>query len=861
MPFPQRKQAAPRPEDPEALYRALAETNNGPTGLWTHQGEILTSWHRDHINDRDVAIELPTGAGKTLVGGLIAEYRRRVNDERTVIACPTRQLARQTADRLNEYGIPNVLLVGGVTGWDRTDRSKYTRAEAVGITVYSHIFNSNPALADAEVLIFDDAHAAEQAVASTWSATITRATPLYKDLLTPLADALDPLVLARLSTDSIDPRQRPLVYLASPNGVREHAAELEAVLMMAVTNRTGPSSLKYTMDAIAGHVDRALIYVSHRSIQIRPLIPPTISHTAFESPRQRVYMSATLGHGGELERSFGRAKVTRIPVPKGWDRQGTGRRFVLFPSLAQDLKSDADVAQWTASLVSKAGRVLLLTPAQHVADSLQAEVLPKGIITLTAEHVEDDLTAFTNTQNAALVLTNRYDGIDLPGDDCRLVILAGLPARGDLQERFLHDSLGAIEVLRERVRARFAQGTGRATRNARDYSAVVILGDELMNYVTKREVASALHPELQAELEWGTKESETNTGAGLLGDLDEFFAQSDAWREANEDIIATRRGLDVHNATGTDALAAAAPLEVEAWAAAWAGEWTRAVEKGRQVIDKLSGGREVQRYAALWHYLLSAWVLRVDPSNAATAADYLNKSRAAGRGTTWLDYLAAPADVGAGGSLVERRDDVDLAAIDRVLESRPRLGRNGVFEPGITEARSGLLGRDARPYENGLVHLGLLAGALSEGDGGASAAPDAMWRFTDTLWVSWETKSDAEPDGALGANYVREAGSHLRYMEAHYGAAAPLGSFGMLATPQIKVEPSAVKVAEGHVYRTNPDAVLEIFDRLVRAWRALRAQEGLTDRDRVYAIFHGEQALPSQWRPLLLEQPLVPRDL
>ena len=860
MPFPQRRATPPIPEDPSDLYRRLAEINSGPPNLWIHQGEILSSWHGDHAKDPDVAIELPTGAGKTLVGGLIAEFCRRVNGERVVIACPTRQLARQTAARMAEYGIPHVLLVGPVKTWDRTDRARYTRADCVAITVYSHIFNSNPALDDAELLIFDDAHAAEQAVASTWSAVIPRGESLYKDLLSPLTKSLDPLVLARLGNDATDPRQRPLVYLASPSGVREHAAELENVLDQAVINGTGPDSLRHTMDALAGHVDRALVYVSHSSIQIRPLIPPTVAHTAFASPRQRVYMSATLGHGGELERAFGRARISRIPVPKGWDKQGTGRRFVVFPSLAQDLKTISDVSEWTRSLILKAKRALVLTPSQHVADSLQEEVLPAGITVLTAKQVEDDLSEFTGEPNAALILTNRYDGIDLPDDDCRLVILAGLPARGDLQERFLHDSLGAIEVLRERVRARFAQGTGRATRNARDYSAVVILGDELMNYVGKREVAAALHPELQAELEWGTTESEQNTGTGLLSDLGEFFDQSESWREANDDIIATRQDLEVHSPVGTDALAAAAPFEVEAWAAAWAGEWPRAVSKARQVIDNLSGGREVQRYAALWHYLLAAWVLRIDVSNTEVAADYLRKARAAGRGTTWLDYLAAPSDVNAGGVSVEQRSDVDLAAVDRILDTRTHLARDAVFEPAVTEARSGLIGRESTPYEAGLVHLGKLAGADSEGDNGAAAAPDAMWRFADKLWVSWEAKSDAEPNGSVGANYVREAGSHLQYMQTHYNETAPLGSFGMLATPQDRVEPSAVKVAQDHVYRTAPITVLEIFDRIVRAWRAMRAHGATADRDRVYAIFQAEQALPSQWRKLLLTQPLVPRE-
>ena len=64
-----------------------------------------------------------------------------------------------------------------------------------------------------------------------------------------------------------------------------------------------------------------MIYVSHRRLLIRPLISPTESHSAFADAQRRVYMSATLGSGGELERAFGRRKIRRMPVPRGWDKK------------------------------------------------------------------------------------------------------------------------------------------------------------------------------------------------------------------------------------------------------------------------------------------------------------------------------------------------------------------------------------------------------------------------------------------------------------------------------------------------------------------------------------------------------------
>jgi hypothetical protein len=68
----------------------LAETNSGPESLWFHQGTVLLDWHRNHPDDHDVAIELPTGAGKTPVGALIGDYRRRAFRERVAYLCPTR---------------------------------------------------------------------------------------------------------------------------------------------------------------------------------------------------------------------------------------------------------------------------------------------------------------------------------------------------------------------------------------------------------------------------------------------------------------------------------------------------------------------------------------------------------------------------------------------------------------------------------------------------------------------------------------------------------------------------------------------------------------------------------------------------
>lgn len=865
MAFKRSSSTAAIPSDPVQLYRKLAETNDGPESLWFHQGTVLLDWHKNHHDDQDIAIELPTGAGKTLVGGLIGDYRRRALGERVAYLCPTRQLARQTADKLTEYGIPNVLLIGKVKNWNKADRARYTGANAIAVSVYSHVFNSNPALYDAELLLLDDAHAAESAVASPWSLEITRGGELsaYFDVLSAVADALDPLVSARLRTETADSRYRNDVYLASPLGVASQAAHLEQTLTAAADAGKISDEGIYALEFLRGHLDQCLVYLSHHRLLIRPLIPPTLVHPAFDNPARRVYMSATLGAGGELERIFGRRKITRIPIPEGWEKQGTGRRLFCFPQLTNDLATEQEkVDTWVAGVIAEHRRAVVLTPDTRTANAFTENCLPEDYRVLRADDVEDNLTVFTSEPNAALVLNNRYDGIDLPDDDCRLVVLVGLPARGDLQERFLHGSLGAVEVLQERIRARIMQGAGRATRNAKDFAAVLVLDDDLVSYVTRRDIQQAMHPEIHAELEFGYQNSLNTTSAEMLDNLRIFAEHNEKWREVDQDIVDDREQHERINAPGTNELQRAVRHEVAACDAIWQGEWSRALDSIRQVLDALRGGRAPQRYAALWNYLASCTAHRLaqqtgDPSLTSATAKFYADARAAGRGTTWLMHLAAPAESSTAPAQ-PALDPLDEQAMTGVLVSAARLAKPAVFDTEIQRARAALLDTPHKPYEAALVVLGQLAGAVpSEGDGNNDSAPDAIWVFGTLIWVAWEAKSEAKSDGELGADDVREAGGHLRFAATKRAESAPGDSPTFLMTPQARIHPSAHAVAEHHVYLLRPDQVIDLFDRLVRAWRTARTRnlETLSPTD-LAAIFADGEALPTQWLPRLRTQPL-----
>ena len=142
--------------------------------LWAHQADVLRSWHSNHVDTTDLALELPTGTGKTLIGLLIGDFVRQTREERVAYLCPNRQLAHQVGRLAGDYSIEARVLVGPQASYDPNDFNAFEDSSAVAVTTYLGIFNTNPRIKSANLLILDDAHASEDFIASLWNVEVNR---------------------------------------------------------------------------------------------------------------------------------------------------------------------------------------------------------------------------------------------------------------------------------------------------------------------------------------------------------------------------------------------------------------------------------------------------------------------------------------------------------------------------------------------------------------------------------------------------------------------------------------------------------------------------------------------------------------
>src|SRR6185437_6972007 len=86
---------AGRPTDPEAIFRRAPKGGDSLPDLWRGQTDALRGWVARRA-ETDVLIALNTGAGKTVVGLLIAQSFFNEGLEHVVYACGTIDLVKQT---------------------------------------------------------------------------------------------------------------------------------------------------------------------------------------------------------------------------------------------------------------------------------------------------------------------------------------------------------------------------------------------------------------------------------------------------------------------------------------------------------------------------------------------------------------------------------------------------------------------------------------------------------------------------------------------------------------------------------------------------------------------------------------------
>lgn len=816
--------------------------------LRTGQGAALKAYVEGAHKLHDLGIELPTGDGKTLIALLILEYWRK-QGRRVAILTGNKTLARQIENEANDLNVPVVRFEGSSDQLSSKDLRAYRRSAAIAVMNYWVYINQNPAVEGAEYLVLDDAQLAEGALVSLYTVRIGRREhrELFDAAMKLISQYSDSPVADDFVKD-IDPGAWGATDLIPFTAQLEMWDEFHLLIdgMVAASEKSDADwrDLSFRWGRLRLKAQRALMLVSADEIVLRPYAFPVQAFSPLADAAQRIYMSATLNDPEDLQRRLGTRPIRKLDLPSSAAEDGR-RLFVFNQTMSPTAKGEptAEALVPLQELLKESKKsVWLCSSAREAAKWTKwiTEQLGRETRTLELTSTGNEIDEFCSAPEGHLFIAGRFEGMDFPGDVCRLAVLPSLPIATGALERFTTEQLKDAQFQRTRMLERVKQAIGRCTRGSDDYAVYYLLDTRFTSEMESKAFNALASERTRKQIELGLEL--TQDGMGTVVPLAKRFLAGDFAEFDARESKARPPGLTA----GAPGSGGSASAEVMGWLALFESrDLAKAAEQFEKVRTALTDAEREHR--AFWTYMqASAEFLRYRLDDQPDALPHcLRASRLAieeGGSTSWFNRLRKAYNKLAG-EVVPTLPQHD-ALLDRWDELADRhsfyKGRFLKWQARLKEYLDGTHGQVCEALETLGATLGFSA-SRPAGDG----APDGLWLGSGYV-VTLEAKIDLERD-AVALSDVNQADGHRRAAEmAHKLRSAEVGS--VIVTGVAKIEQSAEK-ALGEIRILHLEVVSELQSRLETVMREYWKgwSHGEADKRRALRAAAAQRLPPPGW--------------
>ena len=512
------------PLDPVEIFNQLPKSTN-VSNLYASQANILRVWHESMRDKRDVVIELNTGGGKTLIGLLIALSTMNEMESGALYLVENRQLVSQVVFQGQELGIP----VRPYEGKQSLDAS-FDNGECIVVASYQALFNGRSAFGivggstfvRVGGIIIDDAHASLDAVRDVFSLSIPAGTSpaTYTSILSEFRTAFESLELKTTYHDFFEGE----AGITNDRVVEipfwewnESQSRIASILNKEYIRREHlddefTNNLKFSWPLLKDNLKYCQVTVSKRAITVSALYPLVNLFPTFTNANRRIFMSATITDYGDMVRAYDLRSLTTDTVIALKTPAGIGRRMIL-PLTSEIANTDAFSALVEGE-IDKGHGVVRLVPRSGIEEKWYRSEIREPIGHDQVEPTIQELR--NNTCREMVSFVNRYNGIDLPDDSCRILIIRGLPKGRNDSEELMASYLSESSINSYRIAQRIEQGAGRGVRSGSDHCVVLLEDDQLVDWIRRKRNKQHFSPALRAQLDMGER---TNTS---ISSADEF---------------------------------------------------------------------------------------------------------------------------------------------------------------------------------------------------------------------------------------------------------------------------------------------------------------------------------------------------
>lgn len=792
---------AANPIDPIQLYESLDRAHDkGP--LRPAQSAVLNEWQTSRRNKRDVIVKLHTGQGKTLIGLLMLQSRLNANEGPVVYLCPDNFLISQTQEQAKQFGIKTCAAEPDLP-------DDFLNGKSILVTSVQKLFNGltrfglNRDSIEVGTLLMDDAHACSDTIREQCRIRIPREDPAYQSIRTLFESDLEHQGVGTYA-DILNEKRDAFLMIPYWCWI-ERESDVARILSAAASR----DPVKYAWPILKNMLSKCQCVVSGNALEIEPYIPPLEAFGTYSKAKHRIFMSATVTDDAFLIKGL-QLQPDTITDPLTYEKESwSGEKMVLLPSIMHEDLHRTALVEWLAKPVNgrKLGVVALVSSFNNSADweKYKAIIANKTTLGSVVENLK------RGECESTVVLVNRYDGIDLPDDACRILIFDGKPFSESLIDSYQEDCRPSSDSTLMRTVRTIEQGMGRSVRGEKDYSVVILVGGDLTRLVRETKSRKYLSAQLATQIEIGLEVANLGAqdiqgGMQPIPVLNSLINQC-IQRDSDWKAFYAEQMQKVKPAPPNDRVLKVYVAELAAERAFSNGDYQNAVKSLQKSLDD----NLIDRVDIGWYMQDMARYLY--QTNRSESIQRQVKAHSANR------LLLLPAS----GVTITKLTLVSQGRIERIISWISRCENYHQLNIALSDILGRLtFGVKADKFEQALHELSEILGFAGERpDKEWKEGPDNLWALDSINYILWECKNEVDLDRSeINKREAEQMNRSVAWFNKHYPG---MNVQNIMIHPSHNVQSAAAFLQPVEVMRVNE--MKSLVNRIKGFFKSFESQE------------------------------------
>ena len=740
--------------NPIELYNTLDRKSiAGP--LRPVQEYALNEWYNNRKDERDLIVKLHTGEGKTLIGLLMLQSALNLGEGPCIYVCPNIYLVGQVCGEAQKFGIPFCII-----DKNNTIPNEFLLGEKILITHAHKLFNGKSIFGIGNnftktgTIILDDSHACIDVLKDAFTITITKDKneSIYSRILSLFSDDL--IEQGEGSYFDIKAGEYETFMMVPYWAWNSKRIELLSIL----SEYSSVNEIQFVWPLMKDKIIEYSCFVSGSKVEIAPYNINVEQFGTFSRAKRRILMSATTQEDIFFVKGldFSRDAVSSpIVYPQ---LRWSGEKMMLMPSsIDENCDRDLVATKFASMKPKKIGIVAIVsnTKRANYYNKLGAKFLKNNQELFS---VIDDLRKgnFGNT----VVINNRYDGIDLPDESCRILIMDSMPFLNNYSDRYEEKCCPNSEIINKKIAQKIEQGIGRAVRGEKDYCAILVIGSDIEKFMRGVLTRKYFSAQTQKQIEIGfevakmAKEEireDDPSMKQIFSLIDQILKRDEGWKEYYNTEMDGIIQENIENRI-YDRYVEENKLEK----LFSQGEYELAVERTQNFIDKFIHN-DLEKGWYLEQMARYAYMYSEEKSERLQKTAFKKNSQ-----------LLKPKE----GVMYSK---ISFLNENRMLRFRKNISKYDSFEEfnlHINEVIENLsFGVDAEKFESSLKKLGEFLGYVSQRpDKEIRKGPDNLWCVSNKKYVFFECKSEVDDNrNAIKKSEAGQFNNHCGWFKDEYG--------------------------------------------------------------------------------------------